>query len=272
VAAYQRSAAAQQDIDRQDEGRAKTGVFTGSYAVNPVNGAPIPVWIADYVLMGYGTGAIMAVPCGDHRDFEFARQFGLHIPPIQQPPQEWFDRHGIAPTLDTSAWPEAFVGDAPYVNSANDGVVLDGLTSVPEATERINAWLEAHGHGAATVNYRLRDWLFSRQRYWGEPFPIVYDRHDLPVALSKEHLPVVLPDLEDFKPDALDPNPAPGPRRPLAEGGTRPGRRSPGVPPRDQRDAPVGGQLLVRVALPGPHQRNPLRGPRGRALLARPSA
>ena len=97
--------------------KTKTGVFTGSFATNPVNGEPIPIWIADYVLMGYGTGAIMAVPCGDQRDFEFARQFGLPIPAIQQPPAQWFQQHDVEPTLDTSQWPEAFVGDAPYVNS-----------------------------------------------------------------------------------------------------------------------------------------------------------
>ena len=136
---------ARKDIDRQDENREKTGVFTGSYATNPVNGQDIPVWIADYVLMGYGTGAIMAVPCGDERDFEFARVFGLDIPAIQRPPDEWFAEHGIAPTLDTDRWPEAFVGEAPYVNSANDGVDLNGMTSVADGIATINEWLEANG-------------------------------------------------------------------------------------------------------------------------------
>ena len=107
------SAAFGEDERRQDEDRQKTGVFTGSYATNPVNGEDVPIWIADYVLMGYGTGAIMAVPCGDQRDFEFARVFGLDIPAIQHPPDEWFEARGIAPTLDTRRWPEAFVGDAP---------------------------------------------------------------------------------------------------------------------------------------------------------------
>jgi leucyl-tRNA synthetase len=141
----------------------------------PVNGEQIPVWIADYVLMGYGTGAIMAVPCGDERDFEFARQFGLPIPAIQQPPASWFETQGIDATLDTSAWPQAFVGDAPYVNSANATLDLNGISDVTTGKRRTNEWLEAHGCGEATVNYKLRDWLFSRQRYWGEPFPIVYD-------------------------------------------------------------------------------------------------
>jgi leucyl-tRNA synthetase len=206
VAAYRRAAAAKKDVDRQDEHREKTGVPTGSTAVNPVNGREIPVWIADYVLMGYGTGAIMAVPCGDQRDFEFARTFGLDVPVIQQPPAEWFAEHGIEPSLDTATWPVAFVGDAPYVNSANDGLVLDGVTEVAEGVRRTNAWLEANGHGEATVTYKLRDWLFSRQRYWGEPFPIVYDVDGRPRSLPDEMLPVVLPDTESFSPRTFDPD------------------------------------------------------------------
>ncbi|MFZ1489625.1 MAG: leucine--tRNA ligase [Ilumatobacteraceae bacterium] len=205
VAEYQRQAAAKKDVERQDEGREKTGVFTGSFATNPVNGAAVPVWIADYVLMGYGTGAIMAVPSGDQRDFEFARRFGLAIPAIQQPPGEWFEARGIAPSLDTATWPEAFAGDAPYVNSANATLSLNGLESVAEATQLTNEWLAAEGRGAATVNFRLRDWLFSRQRYWGEPFPIVFDDEGLPLRLPDEMLPVVLPELEDYQPQALDP-------------------------------------------------------------------
>src|SRR3954453_21917235 len=130
VLAYRRQAEARKDVDRQDENRQKTGVFTGSYATNPVTGRDIPIWIADYVLMGYGTGAIMAVPSGDQRDFEFARVYGLDIPAIQQPPDQWFAARGIEPTLDTDRWPEAFVGDAPYVNSANADIDLDGTDSV----------------------------------------------------------------------------------------------------------------------------------------------
>ena len=210
VAGYRRDALAKRDIDRQDLTRDKTGVFTGSYATNPVNGAQIPVWIADYVLMGYGTGAIMAVPCGDARDFEFARQFSLPIPAIQQPPQTWFDDHGIDATtvdpLDTDAWPTAFVGDAPYVHSANDdGLDLNGLTSVIDAVHRTNDWLQARGRGHGTINFRLRDWLFSRQRYWGEPFPIVYDEFG-PRALPDAALPVLLPETESFAPRTFDAN------------------------------------------------------------------
>ncbi len=199
VAAYRSAAAAKKDVDRQDEGRQKTGVFTGSFAVNPLNGHNIPVWIADYVLMGYGTGAIMAVPCGDQRDFEFARQFGLEIIAIQQPP----DR-----SLDTSTWADAFVGDAPYVNSSNESLHLDGISSVAEGVHLTNEWLHAHGHGHATVTYKLRDWLFSRQRYWGEPFPIVYDANGSPHALPEQSLPVLLPDTDQFAPRTFDPDDA----------------------------------------------------------------
>jgi leucyl-tRNA synthetase len=206
VAAYRRQAANKNEIDRQDEGREKTGVFTGSNAVNPLDGEQIPVWIADYVLMGYGTGAIMAVPCGDQRDFEFANKFGLPIPAIQQPPAAWFDERGIEPTLDTSKWPEAYIGDAPYVNSSNDSLDLNGIDNKTDGIAATNAWLEANGAGESTVTYKLRDWLFSRQRYWGEPFPIVYDVDDNPHALPDEMLPVVLPETDSFSPRTFDPD------------------------------------------------------------------
>jgi leucyl-tRNA synthetase len=198
VREYRRLAAAKKDVDRQDENREKTGVFTGSYATNPINGAQIPVWIADYVLMGYGTGAIMAVPCGDQRDFEFAGRFGLPIPAIQQPPASWFEDKGIEPTLDTSQWPVAFVGDAPYVNSANDDLVLDGIDNKVAGIAATNAWLEAHGHGEATITYKLRDWLFSRQRYW--------DEEGAPHLLPDEMLPIELPETDSFSPRTFDPD------------------------------------------------------------------
>ncbi len=200
IAAYRKQAAAKKDFERQDDTRAKTGVFTGAFATNPVNGEQIPIWIADYVLMGYGTGAIMAVPCGDTRDFEFARMFSLPIPAIQMPPASWFAEREIEPTLDTSQWPEAFVGDAPYVNSANDSLDLDGVDNKADGIRLTNAWLEAHGTGESTINYKLRDWLFSRQRYWGEPFPIVYDADGNPHALPDAMLPVVLPETDSFSP------------------------------------------------------------------------
>ena len=132
VVAYRKQAAAEQEVERLDEERAKTGVFTGSYATNPATGEDIPIWIADYVLLGYGTGAIMAVPCGDQRDFEFADAYGLDIRPIQRPPDEWFAAHLVKPTLDTRHWPEAFVGDAPYINSSNREVSLDDIVSIDE--------------------------------------------------------------------------------------------------------------------------------------------
>jgi leucyl-tRNA synthetase len=206
VATYRIQAAAQKDIERQDDARAKTGVFTGAFATNPFNGERIPVWIADYVLMGYGTGAIVAVPCGDQRDFEFARIYGLPIPAIQQPPAAWFADHGIEPTLDTDRWPAAFVGNAPYVQSSNGELDLDGVDTKAEGIARTNAWLEANGAGTATVTYKLRDWLFSRQRYWGEPFPIVYDTDGRPHLLPDEHLPVPLPETDSFSPRTFDPD------------------------------------------------------------------
>jgi leucyl-tRNA synthetase len=210
VDAYRIVAAGKNQIDRQDDTREKTGVFTGTFATNPVNGQEIPVWVADYVLMGYGTGAIMAVPCGDQRDFQFARRFNLAVPAIQQPPSQWFTAHDLEPQngddVDTSTWSEAFVGDGAYINSSSASLSLDGLVEVHEGVKVMNTWLEENDCGLATVNFKLRDWLFSRQRYWGEPFPIVYDEDDQPVSLPDSMLPVLLPQLEDFKPQALDPN------------------------------------------------------------------
>jgi leucyl-tRNA synthetase len=206
--AYQRAAAAKGDDERQDDSKQKTGVFTGAYATNPVSGAQIPVYIADYVLMGYGTGAIMAVPSGDQRDFEFARAYNLPIIATAMPPASWFEQHNIAPSKDCSTWPQAFDGDGEYIDSANDSLSLNGLTSIAEAKAKTNEWLERNGHGTATTTYRLRDWLFSRQRYWGEPFPIVYDEHGNAHAVPESALPVLLPELADFKPTALDPNDA----------------------------------------------------------------
>ncbi|MBI4883147.1 MAG: leucine--tRNA ligase [Actinobacteria bacterium] len=199
VADYKQDAAGKKEFDRQDAGREKTGVFTGSYAVNPLNGENIPVWIADYVLMGYGTGAIMAVPCGDQRDFEFARKFQLPIRAIQQPP----DR-----SLDTATWPDAFVGDAPYVNSDNGSLNLNRVANIDEGVRLTNEWLVAHRHGEATISYKLRDWLFSRQRYWGEPFPIVYDIDGNPHGLPDSLLPVELPETDQFSPRTFDPDDA----------------------------------------------------------------
>lgn len=206
VEMYCASAATLKDIDRQNDSRVKTGVFTGSYAMNPVTGSQIPIWIADYVLMGYGTGAIMAVPSGDQRDFEFARTYDLPIIATQMPSTEWFDTHGIAASPNCATWPCAYVGEGIYVNSSNDSLSLNGDRTMAEAITMTSAWLEAHGHGQAAITYKLRDWLYSRQRYWGEPFPIVYDDDNQPIAVPASELPVTLPELVDFRPQALDPD------------------------------------------------------------------
>ncbi|XKK59327.1 leucine--tRNA ligase [Streptomyces sp. ARC32] len=209
VAAYRAQAASKSDVERQAEAKDKTGVFIGAYATNPVNGEQVPVFIADYVLMGYGTGAIMAVPAGDQRDFEFARAFELPIRCIVEPT----DGRGT----DTSTWEDAFGSyDAKIINSSSagsssgssgEGVTLDGLPVV-EAKERITEWLERTGAGAGTVNFRLRDWLFSRQRYWGEPFPIVYDEDGTAHPLPASMLPLELPEVEDYSPRTFDPDDA----------------------------------------------------------------
>jgi leucyl-tRNA synthetase len=197
VAAYQAQAARKSERERTEEAKKKTGVFTGAHAVNPVNGERLPVWIADYVLAGYGTGAIMAVPAHDERDFAFAKQFGLAIRTVVRPPEEWLARTGS--TLDTTT--EAYVGDGVAINSGD----FDGLETA-EFKRRITAWLEERGLGTGQVNYKLRDWLFSRQRYWGEPFPILHeiDAAGQPTGviepLAEEELPLRLPDMEDFRP------------------------------------------------------------------------
>jgi leucyl-tRNA synthetase len=187
VGGYRAAAAARSERERQAAAGAKTGVFTGSYATNPVTGARLPVFVADYVLAGYGTGAIMAVPGQDQRDWDFAAAFGLPVVRTVRPPD------GFAG--------EAYLGEGPAINSG----FLDGL-GIAEATERITGWLADNAAGIAAVTYKLHDWLFSRQRYWGEPFPIVYDEHGLPVALPESMLPVELPAMTDFRPPAHRPD------------------------------------------------------------------
>jgi leucyl-tRNA synthetase len=198
IAAYRLAASRKSDLDRQ-ENKDKTGVFTGSYGVNAATGERIPVFIADYVLTGYGTGAIMAVPGQDQRDWDFAVKFGLPIV------------RTVAPTEGFDG--EAFTGDGPAVNSG----FLDGM-AVTEAKQTIIAWLTEHDHGEGTVQYKLRDWLFARQRYWGEPFPIVYDETGMPIPLPVDQLPVELPDVEDYSPVTFDPDDANSePAPPLAK-------------------------------------------------------
>lgn len=198
IAAYRTSIAAKSDLERQ-ENKEKTGVFTGAYATNPVNGELLPVFIADYVLIGYGTGAIMAVPAHDERDYEFATAYGLPIREVIG------SEAGVAE--------QAFTGDGPLVNSG----FLDGLP-VDEAKATIIERLEAEGTGVGTVQFKLRDWLFARQRYWGEPFPIVYNEAGAPEALPETMLPVELPEVADYAPVAFDPEDADSrPSPPLAK-------------------------------------------------------
>jgi len=194
VTAYREAAARKSDLQRQELEKEKTGVFTGCYALNPVNDEPLPIWIADYVLMGYGTGAIMAVPAHDKRDWAFAKSYGLPI------------REVIA---GGQVEQEAFVATdkGTVVNSTTpDGsFTINGLTP-GDAIPKITAWLESHGKGRKAVNYKLRDWLFARQRYWGEPFPIVWvDGQALP--LPEEQLPLLLPETNNFKPSGSGESP-----------------------------------------------------------------
>jgi leucyl-tRNA synthetase len=198
VAAYRAAAARLSDRQRVIDAQHKTGVFTGAHAINPVTGDRIPVFVADYVLMGYGTGAIMAVPAHDERDLLFARRFGLEVRAVLDPPPSWYAEHRIEEQVPAREWPQAFVGDGAYLGGL--GLELAGL-SLPEGIAAAIKWLEKTGSGQRSHSYRLRDWLFSRQRYWGEPFPIVYDQHELPVALPEDSLPVRLPEITDFRPE-----------------------------------------------------------------------
>jgi leucyl-tRNA synthetase len=203
VEAYRAEAARKSDLERTELAKKKTGVFTGAYAINPVNSAKVPIWIADYVLASYGTGAIMAVPAHDLRDWEFAHTFGLPIIQVVQPPKDY------QPSKEEAALAQVangvkqypFAGEGTAINSGP----YNGLPTA-EFKKRITGWLEEKGLGVRKVNYKLRDWLFSRQRYWGEPFPILHeiDANGQPTGviepLLPEELPLRLPDLEDFKP------------------------------------------------------------------------
>src|SRR5690554_4726494 len=187
VDAYRDQAARKSELERAELQKEKTGVFVGAYAINPANGKRIPIYIADYVLASYGTGAIMAVPAQDERDYDFAIAHGLPIVRTVEPP-EGFEGG-------------AYTGDGRIINSG----FLDGLT-VAEAKAKMIEWLEAEGKGRRKVNYKLRDWLFSRQRYWGEPFPILFVDGE-PKTVPDDHLPVTLPDLEEFKPSGTPEGP-----------------------------------------------------------------
>ncbi|MFK4471031.1 leucyl-tRNA synthetase [Paenibacillus sp. RC73] len=184
---YREQAARKSDLERTDLAKDKTGVFTGAYAVNPVNGEKLPIWIADYVLAGYGTGAIMAVPGHDTRDWEFAKQFGLNIIEVVQ---------------GGDVAKEPYTEDGPHVNSGP----LNGLTN-EEAIPKMIEWLEAEGKGQGKVTYRLRDWLFSRQRYWGEPIPVIHLEDGTIKTVSEDQLPLVLPEMDNIKPSGTGESP-----------------------------------------------------------------
>ena len=202
VESYREDIAVKSDLERQ-ENKEKTGVFLGTYATNPVTGEQVPIFTADYVLSGYGTGAVMAVPAHDTRDYEFAQVLGLPIREVVS-----------GGNIDK----EAYTGDGKLVNSSNNhGLNLNGKGK-NEAIEQTIAWLEETGAGREKVQYKLRDWLFARQRYWGEPFPIVYDADGYPHALPESMLPIELPEVEDYQPVSFDPNDAGSePQPPLAK-------------------------------------------------------
>jgi leucyl-tRNA synthetase len=191
---YIRAAALKSDLDRTDLAKEKTGVFTGRYAINPVNLEKIPIWIADYVLLGYGTGAIMAVPAHDNRDFEFAKQFNIPVICILDP-------QGVEHREDILAGNRCWTEDGVYVNSSSQetGLDINGLNKDAGIQKTIK-WLEARQLGKATVNFRMRDWLFSRQRYWGEPFPVIHWEDGEVTLLDDEELPLLLPELEKYTP------------------------------------------------------------------------
>ena len=198
VAAYRAAVGRLSDRQRATEVQDKTGVFTGAHVINPVTSERIPVFLADYVLMDYGTGAIMAVPAHDERDLLFAREFGLEVRAVPDHPPGWYAEQGTEGHVPAREWPTAFVGDGAYLEGL--GLELAGL-SLPEGIAAAIDWLEKTGAGRRSHSYRLRDWLFSRQRYWGEPFPVVYDEHGLPIALPEDSLPVRLPEMADFRPE-----------------------------------------------------------------------
>jgi leucyl-tRNA synthetase len=224
IAAYRAFAAGKSDLERTELSKEKSGIFTGAYAINPVNGEKIPIWIADYVLASYGTGAIMAVPAHDERDMDFAKKYGLKIicvvGSLTPLPSFSYSKIGYKYPLNEGelkvvvngeetfvfySFERCFSGEGIAINSANNEVSLNNLPT-PEAKKKITAWLEEKDLGKKTINFKLRDWLFSRQRYWGEPFPIIWKKdaagnlyHE---ALPESSLPLLPPSLEDYKPTA----------------------------------------------------------------------
>lgn len=198
VEAYVRQASLKSDLERTELSKDKTGVWTGAFCINPINHEKMPVWIADYVLAGYGTGAVMAVPAHDQRDLEFANKFNLPIRPVLKPTKSV---NGLSPE-EAFAQVQAHtlcITDGELINSASDQVQLDGK-SVKEAKKIVEEWLEKSGHGESTINYKLRDWLFSRQRYWGEPIPILHLEDGTMRSLSQDELPLLPPENISYTP------------------------------------------------------------------------
>ncbi|MEM7031654.1 MAG: leucine--tRNA ligase [Chloroflexota bacterium] len=200
IETYIATAAAMTEIERTSESREKSGVFTGAFAINPVNQAKVPIWIADYVLITYGTGAIMAVPAHDERDFDFARKFDLEIIPVIQPEDE-------SETPDGATMPGAYIGPGHMINSGpiDDTAVTNDKGRKNPSIDKAISWLEAHDAGEEAINYRLRDWLISRQRYWGSPIPMIHKEDGSMEAVADENLPVQLPDDVEFMPTGRSP-------------------------------------------------------------------
>lgn len=206
IAEYKKSVASKSDLDRTDLNKQKSGVFTGAYAINPATGKEIPIWIADYVLVNYGSGAIMAVPCHDERDFEFAKTFDLTLIPLFDP-----DLDQYAHLMPEGSFPDAFrkevlegkvcwIGEGKYLNCEGPEISLNGMKEFVTAKAKMIAWLEKKGIGEGTITFKLRDWLFSRQRYWGEPFPILHFEDGTKRALEIDELPLCPPEVTSYKP------------------------------------------------------------------------
>lgn len=199
---YSKKAALKSDLGRTDLNKEKSGVWTGAYALNPVNGEKVPIWIADYVLMSYGTGAVMGVPAHDERDFEFAKNTNIAIQPIVEP-EEIDPIEGLTSTdikIEVLAGKRCWSKESGTLIHSSHGDLNINNLSIPEAKKAITEWLEKNKKGEKTINYKLRDWLFSRQRYWGEPFPILHFSDGSKRALELDELPLCLPELSDFKP------------------------------------------------------------------------
>jgi leucyl-tRNA synthetase len=206
VKEYQKQTALKSDLDRTDLNKSKTGAFIGAYAINPVNGKEIPIWISDYVLIGYGTGAIMGVPSHDERDFEFAQKFDLAFIPIFDPDLEKYSEF-VSEAIDKQEFKKQILegkrcwqGEGTYINSHYQDITLDGMNDLAIAKKSLIAWLKKNEKGQHAVSYKLRDWLFSRQRYWGEPFPILHFEDGTQRPLALDELPLILPDVLNFKP------------------------------------------------------------------------